>query len=207
MPRRAWRPSCHRDHSPDRYVLRDRRVVHGHIASRAARFRTLAAAAAVDITADADRMAADVAGRVVSLREFIGQRVTAISGGALGDVAATTAAGTAGRVLPMANDALGVSAFVVHGMHSVILLDAVGLLPFPWWLIFRPLARFFRGRLRHDQLLRQWLHNSGASFAQQLLAAGSEAEAMGHLWVMTLGSTIPETGAPYSASLKILKSQ
>ena len=41
--------------------------------------------------------------------------------------------------------------------------------------------------------MRQWLHRSGASFAQQLLAAGSETEAMGHLWVMTLGSTVPET--------------
>ena len=204
MPRRAWRPSCHRDHSPDIYILRDRRVVYGHIASLPRCPLPHASSGRCGgyyCLDDADRVAADVAGRVVSLREFIGQRVTAISGGALGDVAATTAAGTAGRVLPMANDALGVSAFVVHGMHIVILLDVVGLLPFPWWLIFRPLARFFRGRLRHDQLLRQWLHNSGASFAQQLLAAGSEAEAMGHLWVMTLGSTIPETGAPYSASL------
>ena len=75
----------------------------------------------------------------------------------------------------------------------MLLLDAIGLLPLLWWLVGRPLARFFRARLRHDQLLRQWLHCSGAVFAQQLLAAGSEVEAMGHLWVMTLGSTVPET--------------
>jgi hypothetical protein len=166
----------------------DSRLVHGHIASRAARFRALAAAAAAEINADAGVLSD--APVVVSLREFIGRRVTAISGGALGDEGVASGNGPG---LPMANDAMGTSAFVVHGMHGVLLLDAVGLLPLLWRLVVRPLARFSRARLRHEQLLQQWLHSSGASFAQQLLAAGSETEAMGHLWVMTLGSTVPET--------------
>ena len=46
-------------------------------------------------------------------------------------------------------------------MHGVILLDAIGLLnPVLWRAVVCPLARFFRSRLRHDQLLRQWLHRA-----------------------------------------------
>ena len=95
------------------------RLIHGHISSRAARFRALAVAAAAEIDADADNLPGDAATMVVSLREYIGRRATAISAGALGDDY-IAAGGSQGGVLPapMANDAMGVSAFVSTSIKS-----------------------------------------------------------------------------------------
>jgi hypothetical protein len=188
-----------------------RRLIHAHIAACSSRFSALAAAAAAEIAAGAAAEACTP--RVVSLREEVGQRVAAISAAALGatptvpTAAATVCGNDRGECAggagsderrippppplssPMDHDAMGVVSFVVHGMHAVLLLDAVGLLPVLWVALVRPLATLCRARLRHDQLLRRWLRGSGAEFARQLLAAcaGNEEEALGHLWVLTLG--------------------
>ena len=150
---------------------RQKQIVHSYIVSRTAHFRELAAKTAAQITSDATGEDAGVTTRTVSLRSYIGEHVTAISGAALGEPG-----------LPLANDAMGTSNFVVHGMHVALVLDALGIL-FLFRLLVQPFAPLFRARLRHDQLLRQWLHKSGAKFASRLLSEceGGSEEALGHL--------------------------
>lgn len=156
---------------------RQRRVIHSFIAARKSRFEaeTRAVASAI-LTLDETDLAVD-------LRCFVGERVSSISRRALGD--------DEGKGGPFPGDAIGTEKYVRAFFALNLVSTSMGCDRLLGPVLRRAGAAVLR-RTAHERALRRYVREAESPFVRELVKEFGEEETLGHLWVITLGSTLPE---------------
>lgn len=157
---------------------RQRRLIHREIARRAPRFIVAARAVVAELSRSPPPDG------TIELLHFFGPLVSAISCTALGDEEGGEIRGAPLEAAP--------SVLTVMTMMSMSLTDNAGL---DAWILraVEYAGAFILRRSAHERQLRHFLSGSSSPFYRALLAEFGLEQTLGHLWTLTLGSTVPET--------------